>query len=176
ASDDLVYPNLFDCAMSLLEEYPEAGVFCSNYAIRDVRNESVSQYTIPLGKLPRFIGSDEFISLLQNELTFLFPSHNILLKVEDLLKAGVFIPGFGARIDWFYQLVISFRTGVVFSPDITAEYTVGQEQSFSGAHLASNAADHECISKMLDLLSSASYQDVCNKFSSPAVLRGESGI
>src|SRR5262249_16867114 len=89
---------------------------------------------------------------------------------------GGFIPGFGARIDWFYQLVISFRTGVVFSPDITAEYTVGQEQSFSGAHLASNAADHECISKMLDLLSSASYQDVCDKFFTPAVLRGAPGM
>jgi len=176
ASDDLIYPNLFDCAMSLLERYPEAGVFCSNYAMRDVRSESITHYTIPLGKVPRFIGSDEFLGLIQNESAFVFPSHTIVMKVEDLRKAGGFIPGFGARIDWFYQLVISFRTGVVFSPSITAEYTVGQEQTFSGAHLASKATDYECMSRMLDLLSSASYQDVCDKFFTPAVLRGAPGM
>ena len=176
ASDDLVYESFFDCAMSLLEQHPEAGVFCSNYAVWDTRSDSITNYTIPFGTKARFVDNHGFLNIVQNETTFVFPSHTVILKVEELLKAGGFIPELGARIDWFYQLVIAFRAGVVFSPNVTAQYTVGRGQSFSSAHLANEAVDYKCLAKMLEILSTPHYQDVRDGFFVPAVLRGAPGM
>jgi hypothetical protein len=172
ASDDLVSDTFFDCAMSSLEHHPEAGVLFSNYAFWDIRSNSITKYTIPFGTETRFFDNHSFLNIVENESTFVFPSHTVIVKVEELLKAGGFIPGFGARMDWFYQLVIAFRAGVVFSPNVTAQYTVGQDQSFSSVELANEAADYKCLGKMLELLSSARYRDVRDRFFVHAVLRG----
>jgi hypothetical protein len=94
-----------------------------------------------------------------------------VLKVDELRGAGGFIEDLGVRVDWFYQLVVSFRSGVVFSPEVTAQYTVGQNESFSSSKLGDESVDMKCLGRMLELLQSRQFEDVRDDMFIPSVVR-----
>ena len=168
AADDKILPGFFEKSMSLLSQYPRAGLCCSDPVMFDGCTGAVTENRLCLSDNPCYFTPDEMVKLSRKKNPWI-AGHTCIVKRSVLKEAGNYIPSLKWHCDWFTMLVISFRYGICYIPQLMASLRVLQK-SYSSTGTKQWSAQRKVLSNMLDILKSPAYRDVLPKFRHSAVL------
>lgn len=161
AADDRVLPGFFEKSLRLLQEYPAAGLCCSDPVT--FRDESGLQVRSTAGgDVARYFFPAEFVQFLRST-GFWLASNTAIHRRDAMLAAGGMRPELRWYSDWFEALVVAFRHGVAYIPEPLAALRLSNS-SYS-ARASRRACDEtEAIGHLWSFLSSKEYADVLPAF------------
>jgi len=160
AADDKVLPGFFEQSMSLLAQYPQAGLCCSDPARFDGHTGIVSENRLHWSDKHRYFSPDELAKQIRGGY---IAGHTSIIKQSALLEAGGLIPELKWHCDWFAQLVIGFGYGICYIPEPLATMRV-MPNSYSASGRREWSAQREVLNHLLRLLKSPDYRDVLPYF------------
>lgn len=126
SADDSLVSTFFTKILAVAEQYPEAGVCCSDCGLSfeegwpDKKPGEI--YTTQLLKDEtniRFFSSSEIITTFQTT-SFWIPGHASIVKTKSILEGGGFNPKLGPYSDWFLLHSIALKEGVAYLPETLA--------------------------------------------------------
>jgi glycosyltransferase involved in cell wall biosynthesis len=165
-ADDWVLPGFFEKAMNLFELYPQAGLCCGNPTAYIKETGELYQTEMMWADSPCFISPDD----LSEQIAGLnIQGHTAIMKRDAFYKAGGFIPDLKWHSDWFFNLVIAFRHGIVYLPESVAVDNARREGSFCYEGSRNSVLQEDVLSNAIRLLKSPSYRDVLPHFMRSAV-------
>lgn len=161
SSDDKILPGFFEKSMSLLSQYPEAGMCFSDNVVYDgsgyIENRSF------LADKSSYLSPDEVLKEFLKEAFTPFIPHTGIIKFSALKQAGGYLPELKWSCDSFAYSVIAFRQGLCYMPEILTVIKV-----HPGQHGASNAKnsklEREVIRNLIEAAKRPAYRDVYPKF------------
>lgn len=154
--DDRILSGFFEKEMSLLSQYPHAGLCMSDFSCWNMeKGEKISK---------RHRLSDEPCYFSPNELARLIKGDHIagitaILKRSAVLEAGGFLESLKWYCDWFTNLVVGFRYGVCYIPEELGTIRVLSE-SYSAAGRRDPDQQQQLFRRLLTMLKTTDYQDV----------------
>jgi len=162
ASDDMVLPGFFEKSMSLLEQYPQAGL-CSTDCFLLIENTG----EMIIDKMPcfneqRYVSPGEFVKYMQMRFHPPIAFGSVVIKRAALIKAGGFIPELKWSADLFAVLVIAFRYGICYIPEPLMIFRI-REDSFSSGY-RQWPQQRRVMLNMIKLVETPAYQDVRSYF------------
>ena len=157
AADDELKPGIFEHAIRLLRDYPQAGV-CSGACEWRCADTGLSWY---LGKQmpdkPCYLSPDEMVALGKRG-KLVIEGQNAIFKRTALVEAGGWLPELRWFTDWFGAFVVGFRYGMCHIPEVVSIFNL---HSTSYYHSATSAAERrQVLRRILELLESDRYADV----------------
>jgi glycosyltransferase involved in cell wall biosynthesis len=159
AADDLRSPRFCEAAMSLAEQYPQAGLIFAAAAIVDEedRTRSVlksSRWTAPLYATP-----EQFLrGYLEVELATQSATTSNVYRRDALLEAGGYRPELGAWGDTFLTHAIGLKYGVCYTPEVLSMWR-RSPGSVSGAGRADPRKMLDMASRAARLMRSEEFRD-----------------
>lgn len=168
AADDRVLPCLFMKSMSLLAQYPQAGLCCSHPAFLDDATGAIERHEdwFHLGRSPRYLPPDEVLKVVPD---IWIAGHTSIMKRSALLEAKHFIPELRWHADWFALYAIAFRYGICYTPEPLATQRV-LPTSYSNAGMKDPILQQQVVEYLAHLLQSSPYQDIKAAFQKSNVL------
>jgi len=162
AADDQVLPGFFEKSMSLLAQYPQAGL-CTTDVIRltESTGATCKWKVSPVAK-PSYISSADLLKFMTRNFDPPITSNSVIMKRSALLEAGGFIPELEWSGDLFAILVIAFRYGLCYFPEPLAIFRARQGSYSWGFYQW--PAQRKLIIAMMNLLQTPAYQDVRSLF------------
>ena len=160
-ADDWVLPGFFEKAMNLFESYPQAGLCCGNPTAYIKETGELYQTEMMWADNPCFISPDD----LSEKIAGLnIQGHTAILKRDAFVQAGGFIPELKWHSDWFFNLVVAFRHGIIYLPESVAVDNARQDGSFCYEGSRDQVLQAEVLSSALRLLKSQEFKDVLPYF------------
>jgi glycosyltransferase involved in cell wall biosynthesis len=160
-ADDWVLPGFFKKAMKLFEQYPQAGLCCGNPTAYIKETGELYQTEMMWADLPSFISPDD-LSVKIAGLNI--QGHTAIMKRDAFFHAGGFITDLKWHSDWFFNLVIAFRHGIVYLPESVAVDNARRDGSFCYEGSRDQVQQVEVLSSALRLLKSEAFRDVLPYF------------
>lgn len=165
-ADDWVLPGFFEKAMNLFELYPQAGLCCGNPTAYIKETCELYQTELMWADGPCFISPDD----LSEKIAGLnIQGHTAIMKRDAFCKAGGFITDLKWHSDWFFNLVIAFRHGIVYLPESVAVDNAHCDGSFCYEGSKNSVLQEDVLSNAIRLLKSPRYRDVLPYFIRGAV-------
>lgn len=124
-ADDLWYPNYLETIDSLIEKFPQGGMYVTAYRI--VMGENRYHYSARLSDEDVCI--DSYWTTFKNAYDIVWTSATVIAK-DLIMKAGMFTPGekIGQDLD-LWARVAKNNPKVCYSPQICVDYSRGAEQN-----------------------------------------------
>jgi glycosyltransferase involved in cell wall biosynthesis len=166
SADDLVLPGFFEKSMSLLSRHPEAGLCCAHCSTLDSVTDEVHENRYAWSESPSYFSPQALANILDGDI---LPGHTAIMKRSALLAAGGVLGELRWHWDWFANLVIAFRHGACFLPETVALLRT-RPDSFGAAGRHSNV-ERQVLDRLLYLLASRAYEDVCRHFEQSEAMR-----
>ena len=167
AADDRVFPGFLKTGAALLEQYPEAGFFCSHPSLRDgttgILDMRESYYKVP--GAPRYVSPEETSRIVP---TLWIATHTCLFRKSAMVECGLLLPKLQWHADWFLTHLIAFRYGFCYSAEVFSTLSVFPN-SYSHAAYTNLPARAEVYWEMVELLRSPEYEDVKDFFGKSAL-------
>lgn len=136
AADDMVLPGFFEQTMSLLAQYPQAGLCTGLGRLMDERGrDSGLRALAVIAKTPSFFPPAEVRQLLSKYGRW-FALSSMIIKREALVAEGGQVAAVGSFADNLAAMVVALRHGACFIPE---EFSSWRQKA--GAH--GSAADWE---------------------------------
>jgi hypothetical protein len=165
-ADDWVLPGFFEKAMRLLEKFPQAGLCCGNPTAVIKETGELYETEMMWADEPCFISPDE----LAERITGLnIQGHTAILRRDAFYQAGGFISELKWHSDWFFNLVLAFRHGIIYLPHSVAVDNARRTGSFCFEGSNNPSLQAEVLSNALRLLQSERFSDVLPFFIRGAV-------
>lgn len=122
ASDDMVLPGLFEKSLSLLEQYPHAGICSSRAKIINEQDDHLINIpgTVPVKEMSYLTANDVYLKLRKYDPWLM--GNTAIYKRESLLSIGGFQDSLQAYCDGFAMLVIALKEGACFIPETLAAW------------------------------------------------------
>lgn len=125
AADDISFPGFFEKAIELLEQNPEAA-FCCGDIIHYQKNPQLGQReSLNIAEQASFLSARELPQVLGSKLIY---GQTIMVSKEKLNAIGGFNEKHQSYCDWFSFLILAFKHGICYVPEIFAGH---QLNSFS---------------------------------------------
>ena len=160
-ADDWILPGFFEKAMNLFEMYPQAGLCCGNPTAFIKETGEFYETEMMWADNPSFLSPDD----LSEKIAGLnIQGHTAILKRDAFYQAGGFIPQLKWHSDWFFNLVIAFRHGIVYLPESVAIDNARRDGSFCFEGSRDPIRQAEVLSSALRLLKSDQFKDVLPYF------------
>lgn len=156
AADDYMLPGFLKKAMSILAQYPQAGLCCSYPTSVDGVPGVIRENRLSWSDQERFFSPTELAEVINGGY---IAGHTSVVKRSALLEAGGYLPELKWHCDWFAQLVIGFRYGVCYIPESLAVIQV-LPNSYSASGTRDKQVQREVLHCLLRLLKSPAYRDV----------------
>jgi len=158
SSDDQVLPGFFEKSMSLIEQYPQAGL-CSTDCFFLIENTG----EMIEGKMPRvneqgYVSSSEFVKYMRRHFYPPIAYGSVIMKRAVFIEAGGFIPELKWSADLFIVLVIAFRYGICYLPEPLMIFRI-RENAFSSGYRRW-PQQRRVMLNMIKLVEAPAYQDV----------------
>lgn len=168
AADDLVLPTFLTKSVSMLAQYPSAGLCCSHPAFLDDATEEVDLHDtwFKLGG-PCYLSPGEVVKYVPD---IWIAGHTSIIKRSSLIEAGGFIPELRWHCDWFLCYVVAFRYGICYIPDPLCALRI-VPTSYSHLTMRDPVQQTAVLKYMADLLMSDDYADVSPAFKKSGVLQ-----
>lgn len=167
-ADDPVHDGFFNAAMSQLEQYPAAGLCCSDYLAQFTDGRSM-EVRINIADKPRYFSPGEYAELLKTKREISLATCTTIWKVSHLRELGGVIPELCWHYDWFNALVIAFRVGFCYVPGIYQTVSF-DENSYSFAGQRDWNRQRKVIWAIFNTLDLDEFDDVRDYFKIPAVI------
>jgi len=157
AADDETAPGLFERALGLLAEHPQAALCCAMAEWRETFSGLTWHMAAGMADKPCYLSPDELVRLGKSgELCVI--SSTCVFRTQRLREAGCFIPELRWHADWFACYVTSLRHGVCFVPEILSLANLLPGSFYQAGH--KRADHHQVLLSLLDHLNSEQYADV----------------
>jgi len=162
AADDYILPGFFEKALKMLARYPQAAICTSIPGI--LYPDKASPIPSPAlrcdAKVASYYAPREVEPLVNGGYIASTPT---VLKRDAMRATGGCTHEHRWHSDWFYLLVMAFRHGLCFLPEMTA--VIRQEhESYSNAGTRDKSAQFEVISQLMQSVSSEKFRDVLPSF------------
>jgi glycosyltransferase involved in cell wall biosynthesis len=158
AADDYLLPGFIEKAMRLFTIHPTAGLCVANGSCTTGDDGPLVVNDPGWCDRPTFFSPEDLCRRLWHTL----PVSALIIRRDAALAAGGFLPRLAWYSDWFMDLVVAFRFGVIQIPE-----TLGVHVVHSTSYSASARAGPEHIrvlGALLDYLTSPDYADVAPYF------------
>ena len=158
AADDYLLPDFIEKAMKLFALYPRAGVCVANGSCTDGDGGPLVVNDPGWCDRPTYLSPEELCRRLWHTL----PVSALIIRRDAALAAGGFLPRLAWYSDWFMDLVVAFRLGVIHIPETLGIHVV-HPNSYSAA--ARTGPEHiRVLSALLDYLCAPEFADVAPYF------------
>lgn len=116
SSDDLLYPELFERGMRLLEAHPEAGIFSSRCDWMDMEDRitGLMPSAMPITE-PGFLSPEDCQRALPRHDSWFIGTVSLFNR-QSLIDEGGFTPELGSVADNFVSQVLALKHGACFDP------------------------------------------------------------
>lgn len=160
SADDMVLPGFFEKSMSILEDYPEAGLCCSHLGMwepngtikKDGGKESWSDE-------PHYFKPEELSETYRRSRWRQIDSRTCIIKRSALMEFGGFREDLKWHCDWFAVNVIALRYGICYVPETLVAMNMRQN-SYSSLGMNHWPSQQEVLNNILRLLRSEPYSDL----------------
>lgn len=167
SADDKVFPCFFEKSVAILQEFPEAGLCCSEPVTFDGSTGVIKENRLYASKQPCYFNPDTLAEKIIND-DFWIAGHTSLIKRSALKEAGDFRTELKWHCDWFAFHVIGFRYGVCYVPEpLSALRVMLSSYSASGKK---KKEQKNVLTNILELLKSQPYADVRPMFKKSGIL------
>jgi len=158
AADDYLLPGFLVKAMALFARHPEAGLCTANGSSTKGSDGTLITNDPGWCERPTYFNPEEVCRRLWCSL----PVSALIVRRDAALAAGGFLPQLAWYSDWFMDLVIAFRHGVIQIPETLGIHVVYAE-SYSGKS-RTGPEQIRILGALLECLSSPEYTDVAPYF------------
>ena len=161
AADDYVMPIFLERSLSLLGQYPEAGLSCCDSAALDENSGVMREYKADITEKPTYFSPEEVVELGKTKrFTVGGQANTVLVKRSALTELEItgnyFLSDLKSGCDFFPFNVIAFRYGICYVPETLAVFRITL-----GSYSSSNKKyGREICQRMLELIYSDKYRDV----------------
>lgn len=158
AADDYLLPGFIAKAMRLFALHPRAGVCVANGSCTNGDDGPLVSNDPGWCDRPTYFSPEDLCRRLWHTL----PVSALIIRRDAALAAGGFLPTLAWYSDWFMNLVVAFRFGVIQIPE-----TLGIHVVHSTSYSASSRAGPEHIrvlGALLNYLTAPEYADVAPYF------------
>jgi glycosyltransferase involved in cell wall biosynthesis len=157
-ADDEVRPGLFENAVRMLRQHPQAGVFSGICEWRCTVTGLVWYCGAGLSPNPCYFSPAEMVDLGRHR-KLQIAGAGALFRKDALLTAGGWLPELHWFGDWFGTYVVGFRHGLCYVPEVFSNMYHYPTSHFN-AKANANAERRAVLHRMLQLLESDRFADV----------------
>jgi len=172
SADNFVLPNMYEKSMKILEQYPHAGLCCSDPMYYDEATKKTTQHSLGISKEPRYFSPEEVIRLTQKGLCVGNICHTVVVKrkamEEVALDGHYYIPQLKWHCDFFTMNAVSFCHGICYIPEKLAMFR-NDSNSYSQKRHAWQTRK-EVYQQMIEVLNLPRYSKVKPLFKRSSVL------
>jgi glycosyltransferase involved in cell wall biosynthesis len=167
AADDYLLPPMIERSMSLLRQYPQAGMSTAYHTVLEERNGLLVDNRVPWNtETPRYYSPEELVQAVSPSG---MASHPAIHRRDEFERVGGWRPALRWHCDWFHNLVVGFRRGIVYIPESLAVFRIAATSySYTGTR---GSEQLDVIAETLRTLLSPEYRDVLPHFQQSGVLR-----
>lgn len=156
ASDDLPLPGLFERALQMLSANPSAGLFCAFPANLIDDTGAIEPMPVTWSTRPHFFPPGELAKVLDGGY---IAGTSAIVRRSAFESVGRFLPQLRWHSDWFFSLVLAFRHGLCFSPEVLGAYRV-RKDAYSRAGTRRADEQKKVIQELIRALKSPQFRDV----------------
>ena len=156
AADDGVGPQFVEKLLGLAETHPSAGLCCSDTVIRGRLRETPMRHGFESGFLP----PKAIAMSLNGQHVY---STGTIFRRNALHGSHMFDPALRWHADWFANLVMAFRYGLAYMPEIHS-FVTHRPNSFSNRGRKDWALQADLIEHVFNLLNSPEFNDILPAF------------
>jgi len=169
SSDDLLLPDFIERSLGVLEQFPEAGLCCSQLAVFVDGTTEVRHYTgrshgaaFDYGSTPRHYPPKMLAATLRRH--YLWMSGNtVVVRRNALLEMGGFEQALRWHSDWFAFYAVALRYGACFIPE-TLALMRERPDTYSSAGMHDGTAQSRVLAELFATIKSHKYRDLCATF------------
>lgn len=165
SADDILIPTALEKFYHMLEQHPQAACCCGEPASFTDNPNDLKEMRTFWSDYPCYISPHELVEKLAGQW---IPGY-VLLRKQFLLEAGGIIHQLKWHADWFWLLVMSFRHGLCFIPEILA-LNREDHNSYLTAGNRDPSATEAIFEFLLNLLQQPQFHDILPFFSQSAAL------
>lgn len=164
SADDRILPGFFEKSLSLLAQYPTAGLCCSHPAFLDDATGEIDTHDnwFRLDDHSRYVSPEELVNVVGPNGLWI-AGHTCMVRRDAFLAVGKYIPSMKWYCDWFVFHVIAFRHGICYIPEPLSALRV-LATSYSAMGSQDTQAETQVIKQLVKLLKMEQYQDVIPQF------------
>lgn len=162
-ADDVARPQFVGTVAQWAGRYPQAGLLTGFGAVRQGERGPVIPNDEGWSPVPAYLCPDA----VRQALRYQIPASAVAVRRDALLRAGGYLPQLGPYADWFALLVVAFRHGLVYIPDVLGVHV---EHTDSYSARADALTRSRILIRIVRLLVSADYADVFSDFLRSRVL------
>lgn len=116
AADDRILPAFFEESISLLDQYPQAGLCSADMAFIDERGNQTGEYRSASIAKAAFLTPAEVLGQLYREPNYIIGGTTIFRR-SALDEVGGFPPQLLSLCDWFTERAIGLKHGACYIPE-----------------------------------------------------------
>lgn len=165
SADDLDLPGFYETAVPLLDQHPEASLFCGDVVYFSSRVEDGVRESLGFAQEPSYFPKHAFPRLLGSRFV---NGHAVMVRTELLRSCTPFFADTLMLADWFHLMVAGFRGGFCYAPIPVAAARL-DSGSFGNRALESQASIDRAHAAILDALAGP-FRDVRADFVSSGAL------
>lgn len=167
AADDLVRPGFLERSLAALEAHPESALCFSDPGELIGDTGVVREHSLGIGNSTAFFAPPELARLMRRNM-FSISSNTVVYRRQALLAVGGFRRELAWHADWFANLVLGFRHGACYVPEVLAYFRI-QPGSYSWAGTRDRAGQKKLLHDVIDLLRSE-FPDIYGHFRDSALI------
>jgi len=167
AADDYVEPGFAEAAIESLEQHPQAAFCFFDPSEHCVDTGRITTVPLALSERARYFSPEEFRELVW-KTSFTISSNTVVYRRSAIASINGFDPALALYADWMANLVLAFRHGACYRPEVKAHFRTNA-QSYSATGSRSLALQKALLFRCLDELETR-YADIREMFRSAAML------
>lgn len=157
ASDDRVCPGFFEKSMTLLAQYPQAGLCSALLQLLGEDGEDKGWVRSPVISQTACFLPPEKVSSTLTRYGFWFTGQTTICRRDAVLReTGGFIPDLHHFSDHFFDMVVSLKYGACFIPEVLATWRV-MDSGYSSTLFNNTELSRAAFEKMIQLMRSPKY-------------------
>ncbi len=172
AADDELKPRIFELAVKMLKQYPQAGVFTG---VCEWRTTDTNLSWLCGARMPKeacYLSPEDMIKLGRHD-RLVISGQNAAYKRSALIEAGCWHQELPWVADWFGSNVLGFRYGICHVPDVLSVFNLHPTSYFNSAK--SQGERRDVMRRVLRLLESEKFRDVAPLINRSGMIGGLGG-
>lgn len=167
AADDRVAREFLERSVAVLEANPKAALCFSDPGELIGDSGMVREHSLGVSATAAYFPPDELSRIMTLNM-FSISSNTVVYRRELLIAVGGFRPDLSYHADWFANLVLGFRHGACYEPQVLAYFRV-RPGSYSWSGARDLAGQRQLLHRVIDLLRTE-YADIHERFRSSALI------
>jgi glycosyltransferase involved in cell wall biosynthesis len=149
-ADDEVMPGLFEKQLQMFAKHPEAAMCGTIVEFKNVDTGQTYHHGTKVSNVPRYFSPEEMVDLARQDRLLIFTS-TMMLRREDVVQIGGFLPELKWHTDWYSCILPSFRHGFCFIPEVLGEFAI-HNVGYSKKGMRDRKAQDEVLRNLLQAL------------------------